>query len=167
MKKGFVYCIGQAPGGHVKIGFTTDLDRRLKLLQAGNPNELRLLGFKEGNRTVEAQIHNRFNVLRVRSEWFMDCQCAITRFFAGQSVKPPKISSDDFLDEVLAYCAERGMPVTTFGTIMVNDPNFVRNMKEGREPRWSTVSDIRKKMSVKPVVETTATVPHLGEVKAR
>lgn len=46
----------------------------------------------------------------------------------------------DLLAAIEAHCAKTGMAESTFGHVALNDPNFVRNLKDGREPRRKTVA---------------------------
>ena len=48
----------------------------------------------------------------------------------------------DLLAVIEAHCAKSGVSATSFGTLAVGDPNFVRNLKEGREPRRATVGRV-------------------------
>jgi hypothetical protein len=64
----FIECVGHRL---VKIGFTDDLDARVKKLQCGCPYQLRLVGsiwFSKPR--LERQLHKKFRHLRVRREWF-------------------------------------------------------------------------------------------------
>jgi hypothetical protein len=61
----------QLPGGSVKIGYTETLDARLDQLRAHYGAELALLATMPGDRSVEAEIHDRFAHLRFgRTEQF-------------------------------------------------------------------------------------------------
>jgi hypothetical protein len=61
----------QHPGGSVKIGCTGNLEARLDQLKAHYGAELALLATLPGNRSVEAEIHERFAHLRFgRTEQF-------------------------------------------------------------------------------------------------
>lgn len=46
----------------------------------------------------------------------------------------------DLLAAIEAHCAKTGIKESTFGHVALNDPNFVRNLKDGREPRRKTVA---------------------------
>lgn len=48
--------------------------------------------------------------------------------------------------EIEAFISESGMSRTGFGLWAVNDPNLVRDLKSGRELRWSTIKAIREKI---------------------
>ena len=41
--------------------------------------------------------------------------------------------------EVERFLRRTGMPATKFGRLAVNDPRFVLDLRNGREPRSSTV----------------------------
>lgn len=66
----FVYVIGSAGTGRVKIGFSTDVMRRLRDLQASSPVLLRVLWFGNGSREIEERLHLRFHTYRTHGEWF-------------------------------------------------------------------------------------------------
>jgi hypothetical protein len=65
---GFVYAIES--GGAVKIGFAQDPLRRLAELNVGSPGRHRLLGFIEGTKSHERELHTLFRPAHVRGEWF-------------------------------------------------------------------------------------------------
>lgn len=68
---GFVYFIGEAPYAElVKVGWTTNVQKRLGELQCGNPRELWLLGYARAPRVEEYRAHNRLASYRDRGEWF-------------------------------------------------------------------------------------------------
>jgi hypothetical protein len=57
----------------IKIGFTAQsLALRLRELQTGSADELRLIATMPGDQEAEAQLHDRFlaSKVRTRSEWF-------------------------------------------------------------------------------------------------
>lgn len=64
-----VYFITGAPG-FVKIGYTTDLAKRIRALQIGCPLVIDLLGYVRGGRSVEQDYHYRFRAWRQAGEWF-------------------------------------------------------------------------------------------------
>ena len=67
--QGFVYFI-QAGDGPVKIGFSTNVEKRMVALQISSPHELALIAKMSGNKALEKQIHERFSRLALRGEWF-------------------------------------------------------------------------------------------------
>lgn len=46
----------------------------------------------------------------------------------------------DLLQAIEAHCAKAGIGESTFGTLALGDPNFVKGLKNGREPRRKTVA---------------------------
>lgn len=68
-----VYVIGAA-GFAVKIGIATDPERRLKEIQTGSPERLRIYAFVELAsglaRAVERECHAQLDHLRKNGEWF-------------------------------------------------------------------------------------------------
>lgn len=63
-----VYFVQQ--GDYVKIGFTTKMENRLRDLQIGAPNELKLLTTVTGPRKTESKFHEFFRSSHHRGEWF-------------------------------------------------------------------------------------------------
>lgn len=57
-------------GDLVKIGYTTNVDRRLRGLQTGSPHKLEILLTHPGSRRDEQLCHEQFAHLRVQGEWF-------------------------------------------------------------------------------------------------
>jgi len=67
-----VYFIQGVVLKHVKIGYSTRsaLINRLKNHQTGSPDRLQLLGVILGGRKFEAELHRKFNNVRLHGEWF-------------------------------------------------------------------------------------------------
>lgn len=65
----FVEC-----SGRIKIGFTRNVDGRLKTLSTGAPDVLNLLASVDGSRNFEQAIHAKLAKHRIKGEWFSDCQ---------------------------------------------------------------------------------------------
>lgn len=67
-----VYFVQAVTMGLIKIGMTVDMSDRLKTLQVGCPDELKLLGviYDRRARRIEQALHARFNEHHVRGEWF-------------------------------------------------------------------------------------------------
>jgi hypothetical protein len=67
---GFVYFIRGESGGPIKIGYTTDITKRLNTLQTGYPDTLKLLALVPGSTKDELILHEEFTEYRMRGEWF-------------------------------------------------------------------------------------------------
>lgn len=73
----FVYFAQAVSGGPIKIGVSRDISARLATLQTGSPLILRILGFQEGSRAIEAALHRRFAAHHVHNEWFEPCEALL------------------------------------------------------------------------------------------
>lgn len=65
---GYVYFIKSKD--KVKIGYSTNIKRRIKELSICNPEKLELIYFIPGNKNLEWSLHNRFDFQHIRGEWF-------------------------------------------------------------------------------------------------
>lgn len=65
-----VYVIGSEARGVVKIGTTSSLGARLRQLQTGSPQLLRVLWSFGGDSRLEAYLHERFADRQMVGEWF-------------------------------------------------------------------------------------------------
>lgn len=63
-----VYAI--ATGGLIKIGFTSNLQRRIK--QLCHILKYEVVGFAPGGRAEERAVHHKLRAYRVKDEWFHD-----------------------------------------------------------------------------------------------
>ncbi len=71
----YVYAIGHQTQGPVKIGFTNNLETRLRAIQTGNPEKLHLHHFLEFDsetnmRKAEKILHETLRHKRKKGEWF-------------------------------------------------------------------------------------------------
>lgn len=64
----YTYIIQDIIQGYVKIGFSRNIEARLKRMQTDNANSLRLIGLIEGN--CEKILHNTFAASKIKGEWF-------------------------------------------------------------------------------------------------
>ena len=62
----------------------------------------------------------------------------------------------DLLKSIEAYCERHNLPVTSFGRMFMRDPNFVFDLREGRECLPSTVRKLEAAMASPPPCENTA-----------
>lgn len=71
----YIYFLQSVKIGHIKIGYTWDLVRRLHTNQTGSADDLKYLlvipmSGEEKAKTVEAEIHAQFKSFRMNGEWF-------------------------------------------------------------------------------------------------
>lgn len=71
---GFVYFLEARESSRIKIGFATNLERRISALQTGSPERLIVLGTIPGTRADERNLHKRFSKYRLSGEWFRNAQ---------------------------------------------------------------------------------------------
>lgn len=65
-----VYVIQAGEGGPVKIGFSTNVLRRIENMQVASAAPLRLVVLLDGSQEAEREIHARMSHHRLRGEWF-------------------------------------------------------------------------------------------------
>lgn len=83
IKKGCVYLIADYNNNVYKIGASRNCAiKRMKQLQTGNSNELRLLETftTDYPYRLETMLHNRFNYKKVHNEWYALDENDITSF---------------------------------------------------------------------------------------
>jgi hypothetical protein len=68
--EGYVYVIGSDANSLVKIGWSKDVDRRCRDLEAGSPIELEILRSYSADPEMEHWLHDRFEIQRKHGEWF-------------------------------------------------------------------------------------------------
>lgn len=67
---GFVYLIQGERHTPVKLGYSTNVPRRVRELQCSNPAELHVLDVVPGTEATERQMHKHLAPYRLRHEWF-------------------------------------------------------------------------------------------------
>lgn len=70
LSDGTIYFIGPAKPRTVKIGFATDINRRLPNLQIGSAAKLSVLAMFPGSRRIERYLHWAFADAAMTGEWF-------------------------------------------------------------------------------------------------
>jgi hypothetical protein len=83
-KKWVIYFV--LANGLVKIGTTSDYDRRIKALKAANASFIEELGVIEGGNDLEKSIHQRFRHCHSHAEWFFATQDLLA--FIGDEAVP-------------------------------------------------------------------------------
>ena len=69
-----LYFIQSDNTGSIKIGRSIDPEKRLKDLQTGNPNKLKLIQVIENKGYLEKPLHKELKQFKIRLEWF-DYMC--------------------------------------------------------------------------------------------
>lgn len=81
----------------VKIGFSHDVEKRLKGLKTACPSPPVLLGVIDGNRNTEAKIHAKLARHRATGEWFYYCD--EVRFQIEALINQGALDGDDIGDD--------------------------------------------------------------------
>jgi hypothetical protein len=120
-----VYFVQAGQNGPIKIGYADDVGLRLNKIRSDCPQPITLLLEIEGGLDVEAALHERFDALRFRGEWFWPGKALLT-FIETMTPEPveeepqplePDYASPRALIESLggtsAVARLLGAPVTT------------------------------------------------------
>lgn len=67
---GYVYFIQGYCGGAIKIGYSKEPETRLKSLQTGYPDTLRILLLVPGSEKTEQYFHMKFEIYKLQGEWY-------------------------------------------------------------------------------------------------
>lgn len=122
---GWVYFI-RCEAGPIKIGWSSDMRKRLEMLQNMSPFTLELLGQVRAPKIAERRIHRHFDEIRLHGEWFKDdgevAEFARTAIADGLPDwatapafgRPPKTAKSIKLSEMVKACAE---PVSSGETV--------------------------------------------------
>ena len=65
-----IYFVQETKHNRIKIGHTTDLNRRLLQLRQRNPTPIQVLGITAGDQRMESSLHRKFRYLNTHGEWF-------------------------------------------------------------------------------------------------
>jgi len=68
--EGYVYFITTSAHKAIKIGFSKNVERRMKQLQTSSSEELEILYVVEGNMDLEHNYHYYFKDYNIKNEWF-------------------------------------------------------------------------------------------------
>lgn len=60
----------QSGNGSIKIGYSTNIEARVSLLQSGNPEILKILRVFPGNIFSEILLQKKFKEYKIHGEWF-------------------------------------------------------------------------------------------------
>jgi len=86
-----IYFIQYGEVGAIKIGFTHDIDNRMKQLQTASPEKLYLLYAMEGVYGDETKLHNKFKEFRKNGEWFRPADCIFNHIIQNAKANHGKI----------------------------------------------------------------------------
>jgi hypothetical protein len=91
-----IYFIQDSSSFNIKIGCTSDVQKRLSHLQTGNSSRLVLLGTAEGDAVEEHCLHQLFGKHKIRGEWFSPAP-AIILFLMNLKTTPGETIRQNFV----------------------------------------------------------------------
>jgi len=68
-----IYFVQREGGGPIKIGFSTNIEKRVRMLQIASPELLHVIAHGPGTLAEENLLQRRLAAFRVRGEWYRDC----------------------------------------------------------------------------------------------
>jgi len=71
--KTYVYLMSNQAGTELKIGLSSNPERRLRTLSTANAHPLCLLYLVVGGRSLERALHAKFKQYHIRNEWYSSC----------------------------------------------------------------------------------------------
>lgn len=149
-----VYFVQAEDGGPVKIGFSRFPENRLQELQNAHHSRLRIIGLiPDGSRADEKKLHREFESQRLRGEWFLPAGEIL--FVAGQYPYEPPCRPKEFGPgplarqftlEIESFLSANSMSASRFGSLALNDPTFVFELRKGRAVRVDVFDRVRRFM---------------------
>jgi len=86
---GYIYFVQGECGGPIKIGYSTDIEKRIKTLQTGYPDVLGILYLIPGDMADEEELHKELAYYRMRGEWFKPDEEVLRKIeFLKQNIEP-------------------------------------------------------------------------------
>lgn len=92
---GYVYFIQSGENGPIKIGFTKNIENRMRALKTSSPYPLVLIGYFKSNRKLEKQLHRQFKEHKTKKngEWFLPNAELLN--LIEKAEKPPGLKSTE------------------------------------------------------------------------
>lgn len=128
---GYVYFVLCRDKDAVKIGFTNNLQARLRHMQTGNPSELELLAAIPGSMVQEKALHRKLAIYRLKGEWFRHEGAVLewTEVAMSFSSQWAKRAMDIWAERAITYDCTNGRDLSDASLV---DDNSVRS--RGRVP---------------------------------
>ena len=99
-----VYFIQRGDDGPIKIGFSEIVPDRIRMLQTGSAEKLKLRALMEGSLADERAIHAMFEEGRMSGEWFRSDTPGLQDFMAAVGITLPGVE-----DKLCAKCGTRAI----------------------------------------------------------
>lgn len=137
-----VYLIGSEPGPK-KIGIATDVYRRLKQLQTGNPIKLEIfhtvrLNTVKTAKSIETSCHTELRKYKQIGEWF-DISIDIGKRIITEAVDPSirKAISDHAKNEKIEELKEQFATNRAEGKLLSDEINALRTRLDQLHSQWT------------------------------
>lgn len=139
-----VYMVRVGDNGPVKIGWSArSPEKRVRSLQCGHHQHLRIIRTVDGPREAERWMHEFFRAQRLRGEWFkwslqmtevtLDQVRPLPKLPRSREVCPSTVIwESELLAEIEACIARTGETPSAFGRRAAGDPSLVADLKVGR-----------------------------------
>jgi len=138
-----VYMIQAGDGGPVKIGWSTDVDDRLRAIQTGSPVALALLRTIDAHPIGERLLHQQYAHLRQRGEWFTFCPTMLTTGIPAAQQMEARPSKAWHNRGLARWLQETGTTLTEFANRIGEDVSTCHNWMTGRRnPRAAALAKI-------------------------
>jgi len=92
--KTYVYLVACTARSQVKIGLSSNPERRMRTLSTANADSLELLHYVVGSHSLETALHDKFKQHRIRNEWYTRCPEIEAEFvkLSGKRKRKRKVS---------------------------------------------------------------------------
>lgn len=135
---GYVYAI--ASGDLVKIGWSTNPQKRFSKIASDNGADCDLLGYISGTRDDESEIHQRFAANRVRGEWF--ARDHEIDSFIREFSRPERVVPDDW-HPLKRWRKENSITLVQFAEIVgVDHSSLSRTERGAQHLSWDAMRKI-------------------------
>lgn len=148
-------------GDYYKIGYASDIDRRLKQYNTHNPDYV-VIDIKEGDTKDEALLHRKCKEFRIKGEWFEKCADVLDAWYTYERINDEYIFTDLDIDisELLLSLLRRStknlvIDIDNISLLLEND--FIRKTPGGwlLNPYIVWKGDLRDRVEVLDLWEDT------------
>lgn len=130
-----IYFIRCALTGRVKIGFSDEPWARFSQIQTTASTELTLVAIAEGDKSVEAALHQRFTAHHVRGEWFAETGALADHIQGLPPAQRPPRKRRPSTSALCSWMSERKMLNRELAEIVGVNPSFISHLRAGiRQP---------------------------------
>lgn len=117
-----IYFVQTNDNAHIKIGYASNVEKRMAALQTGAPRGVKLLATMPGDKQVERAVHERFARLRGHGEWF-DTDRAIIELAMQAALLDGLADNDPFLRYAVLEPALIALYIRAAATVD-DDPDY-------------------------------------------